>query len=409
MSAAGRQGGLALLVLGATHLLIDSYSSGYAPLLAPLRDSLGLTLAQVGGCTATLTFSSSLMQPLYGLLSDRLRTRLIVALAPAATAIGLASLSFSSGYLAALACFFVAGVGIAAFHPQGAAQATELSSRRPGLAMSLFIGSGNLGFALGPGLMGLAIAAWGWEGLWRIAIPGVLGTLVLLRIAPTPEPRVKPEETDGVAESLRRHWRPLSRLYLLTVVRGAVQLTYVGFLPLYLIRIGYSLSGASWALGAFLAAGSVGGLIGGGLADRLGSRSVIRISMAGSLPFFLAAFALPPGGRLPVLCVGYSILLLDHACLSLDGSELGPRTPQHRIVVDDGLRLGSGGRRRSPGRQARRPVRPRHSALHGRDAAGPGDLARLEPAGASGPGSCPGCRSSEHGVVARGLRTALLY
>ncbi|MFQ5743788.1 MAG: MFS transporter [Acidobacteriota bacterium] len=303
------RGSLALVTLAGTHLVIDAYSSSYAPLLAALRARLDLTLAQVGGCAAALAFSASLLQPLYGFLSDRLRSRFQIALAPAITALGLAALSWSDSYLSALLLFAAAGIGIAAFHPQGAAQAREATSRRPGLMMSLFFGGGNIGYALGPLLAGLALAWWGWPGLWRIAIPGMAATLVLLWLAP--EPQRRRHRSTGAVPALRRHSKPLLLLYMLVVVRGSVQVIFVGFLPLYFIDLGYGLGGSSRSLSAFLAAGAFGGLCGGLLNDRLGSRAVIRLSMAGSLPFLAGAFLLPAAWQPVALSTGYFILLMS--------------------------------------------------------------------------------------------------
>ena len=45
---------------------------------------------------------------------------------------------------------FVAGIGIAAFHPEGAKFAVFLSGRKRASGMSLFNIGGNLGYALGP-------------------------------------------------------------------------------------------------------------------------------------------------------------------------------------------------------------------------------------------------------------------
>ena len=305
-----KQGGSALAVLAVAHFVIDSYSSGYAPMLAVLHDQLALTGAQVGGCIAVFTFSSSLLQPLYGLLSDRLRTSMMIAFAPAITALGLATLPLATGYGTVLVCLFVAGIGIAAFHPQGAAQATESLPRRPSIAMSLFIAAGSLGFALGPTLVSIALAWWTWPGLWRILFPGAVATVFLVRLAPSPQPRQRQREK-GVRKTLLSLWRPLLILYLLVVVRGAVQLIYVGFLPLYFVESGMSVSQAGGALSIFLTAGLLGGFSGGFLGDRFGGRAVIRISMVGSVPFFVAAFVVSSAAwQLAALSAGYFVILL---------------------------------------------------------------------------------------------------
>ena len=119
MSASWRRNGLiAFAALAVAHFVLDAYATGYAPLLAVLRDHLGLSLTQVGWCAAVMAFSSSLMQPLYGFLSDRLRSRYVIAFAPAITGLGLGALAWVDSFSAALMLFFIVGIGIAAFHPQ---------------------------------------------------------------------------------------------------------------------------------------------------------------------------------------------------------------------------------------------------------------------------------------------------
>ena len=62
---------LTLTVLCAGHFVSDSYSSVIYPLLPLIKDKLHLTSAQVFWLAPLLAISSSLMQPLYGFISDR--------------------------------------------------------------------------------------------------------------------------------------------------------------------------------------------------------------------------------------------------------------------------------------------------------------------------------------------------
>jgi len=343
MSASWRRNGLiAFATLAAAHFIIDAYATGYAPLLAVLRDHLGLSLTQVGWCAAVLAFSSSLMQPLYGFLSDRLRSRYVIAFAPAITGLGLGALAWVDSFSAALMLFFVVGIGIAAFHPQGAMQVRDSAPLRPGLAMSLFIGIGSLGMAVGPLLVSWALLTWGWAGLWRIGAPALIATALLLWLAPDPRPRPTERRT-GLAAALWEHRWPLGLLYLLVVVRGTVQLVYQGFLPLFFIEGGYSLAAASWALSVFLGVGVIGGLMGGVLSDRFGGRFVIRIAMAGSLPFLLLAFFLPNGWQLAFLSIGYAFILLTMPVNLLMAQD---HVPEHRSTISSlmmGFAWGVGG------------------------------------------------------------------
>ena len=93
---------------------------------------------------------------------------------------------------------------------------------------------------------------------------------------------------------MRAVWKP-TILYFLVFIRSIIQIVFSQFLPLYLHRErGFGLTGASYSLALYLAAGAIGGFVGGHLSDRLGGRRVILFSMAGCLPF-LALFFLTSG------------------------------------------------------------------------------------------------------------------
>ncbi len=321
-------GALALLTAG--HFVVDAYSSAYAPMLALLRERLGLTYAQVGVGAALFSFSASFMQPVYGFLSDRINSSIIIVMAPAVAAIGIAAVPVVGTYPAILVSLFIAGIGVAAFHPQGASQAADALSHRPSLAMALFIGGGNIGFALGPALVTASYAFWGWGGLWRIGIPGIIASLLLAPTAPTPAQQPH-HERGSVREALRARWKPLLTMYAFVVVRGIVQLIFVTFLPLYLIDSGMSNIRVGVALSAFLATGSIGSLAGGVLAERVGERAIIRLSMAGSLPLFLGAFMLESlAARLAVLSAAFFVLLLSNPLTIVLAHSW---VPKHRSTV----------------------------------------------------------------------------
>lgn len=333
----------ALAVLSAGHLIVDAYSSSYAPILAILRDRFDLSFAQVGGGAAIFAFSASVMQPLYGVLSDRLRSSLVLAAAPGIAAAGIAAVSLAGAYPLMLLCLFVAGIGVAAYHPQGASQAADTMPQRPSVAMAMFIGAGNVGFAMGPALVTVAYGLWGWDGLWRLGIPGIVATMLLIPMAPA-TPGTDRQRRGRVREALAARWKPLSRMYAFVVVRGTVQLIFVGFLPLYLLDAGMSVAATGTALSAFLAAGSIGSVAGGLLGDRFGERSIIRLSMAASLPLFLCAFLMTSMvARVAILSAAFFVLLLSNALTVVLAQSW---VPDHRSTVSSllmGFAWGMGG------------------------------------------------------------------
>jgi FSR family fosmidomycin resistance protein-like MFS transporter len=114
-------------------------------------------------------------------------------------------------------------------------------------------------------------------------------------------------------------------LFLLVMIRSIVSTTFTQFLPLYLDSTRhYSLGEASLTLAVFLLSGAVGGLAGGRLADRFGGRSVILLSMIGSVPF-LALFVFGRGfWSLAGLIVGGTILLFTMPVNIVIAQELAP-------------------------------------------------------------------------------------
>jgi FSR family fosmidomycin resistance protein-like MFS transporter len=298
---------LALFCLG--HFFVDLYSGALGTLQPVLLDRFRLSYTEAGILGGALVFSSSVMQPVYGYLSDRLHSRLFAVLGPAMAGIFISTLGWASGYAALLAMVVLGGAGIAAFHPQAAANAVGGVRRNRGRAMAVFSCSGSLGVAMGPLFFyaltrggTLAHTPWG-------ALPGLATTALLLALMPPLAGRA-PHSAKFDWAPLRAVWKPMTVLYFLVVIRSVVQITFGQMLPLYLhTQRNYSLSTASLCLALYLIGGAVGGMAGGTLADRFGGRRVIMISMLGSTPL-LALFVFGHGAlSVAGLLLGGAILL----------------------------------------------------------------------------------------------------
>jgi FSR family fosmidomycin resistance protein-like MFS transporter len=104
-----------------------------------------------------------------------------------------------------------------------------------------------------------------------------------------------------------------------------VQVTYAQLLPLYLYRErGFPITHANYTLSIYIAFGALGGLAGGRLADRIGGRRVIMLSMIGSVPFLLTFFLTTGWFSLAGLFVGGLILLFTIPVNVVMAQELAP-------------------------------------------------------------------------------------
>ena len=300
-----------ILILASAHFFIDCYSSMYGAFLPFLHQERGLSLGQAGILGGVLVFSSSLTQPLYGYLADRLKSSVFLVAGPALAAIFISSLGAGTSFSALLLMVILGGAGIAAFHPQAAGITSQLAQGRRGFYMSIFISVGMAGYALGPTYITAIISLAGLENSYWAALPGVAMALYLLFRAPSPPPARKPRR-GRLSARLRQNGRSLFILYMLVVVRASIQMSFVAFLPLYLTTRGYSALEGSQVLTLFLAAGGSAGFVGGLLSDRLGGKAVITASMLGCFPLLLG-FLWTEGWLSILLCTAGAAFLLSTA------------------------------------------------------------------------------------------------
>ena len=332
-----------LVLFSCGHFFVDLYSIALGVLQPLLLAQYGLSLTQAGLLGGMLVFSSSVMQPVYGYLSDRFHTYLFTALAPAVAAIFISSLGLASGYGMLLAMVWMGGAAIASFHPQATANATLGIKRNRGRAMATFISAGTLGLAVGPTYFSWMTGMLGLPRTYWAAIPGILISVLLLAFLRLAPPKSGPSLRFDMTP-MRAVWRPLTILFLLVVIRSIVQVTFAQFLPLYLkLQRGYSLSNASYITSAYLIGGALGGFTGGNLADRFGGRRVILLSMIGSLPFLLLFVFTTGLLSLAGLILGGLILLFTIPVNVMMGQDLVPANAGTVSALMMGAAWGSAG------------------------------------------------------------------
>jgi FSR family fosmidomycin resistance protein-like MFS transporter len=319
-----RTGVVALALLSSAHFFVDLYSSALGALQPYLVDRLNLSLTQAGILGGLLLFSASLCQPLYGYLSDRLNSRMFTVLAPAVAGLFISLLPMSPSYGVAIVLVLLGGAGVASFHPQASSRVTLGVTTARGRWMATFISSGTLGFAFGPTFFSLVLPRFGFDHAYLAAIPAILCTAFLwFALAPVPVTAATGKRLDVGA--LKAVGRPLTILFFLVFIRSIVQVSYAQLIPLYLHRErGLPVAHANYVLSMYLACGALGGFLGGHLADRIGGRRVIMLSMLAAVPF-LALFFLA-GGVLSIagLLGGGLVLLFTIPVNVIMAQELAP-------------------------------------------------------------------------------------
>jgi FSR family fosmidomycin resistance protein-like MFS transporter len=272
--------------MASAHLMVDGYGNLFAPLLPLLIPRLGLSLASAGTMTMLFQLAASVAQIGFGHLADRWRPRVLVMAGPVIAVLVLSLVGLATSKLMLAAILVCGGLGAAAFHPPAAALAHRLGGTRPGLAMSVYITGGTLGFSLGPLLFAPFAGRFGLEWTPILALPGlaVVG-FFLTRVPPIPLQR----SAKGGLLALRPYARPLMLLYAIVVLRTLTSLAFATFVPVMLTRRGFTIGQAGTAVAAYLFASGIGGFFGGPAADRFGARRVIALSLVLATPFLVVA------------------------------------------------------------------------------------------------------------------------
>jgi MFS transporter, FSR family, fosmidomycin resistance protein len=273
--------------LAGAHFVSDAYSNLYAPLLPALIPRLGLSLAAAGMLAMLFQLSASVSQLGFGHLADRWRPRVLVVAGPIVSVALLSFIGVAWSPVVLGIVLVAGGLGGAAFHPTAATLVHRLGGRRRGLAMSIHVTGGSLGYSLAPVLFAPFVGAFGLSWTPLLALPG----LVLLAgvLAGTPTIRPFGGGQGGGFSALRPYAKPLTLLYLIGVLRTVTSLSLATFVPVLLTRLGWSVGMAGLAVSIYLFAASMGGFTGGPLADRFGSRRVIAGSMVLAVPLLAAA------------------------------------------------------------------------------------------------------------------------
>ena len=169
--------GLAALASG--HAAAD-LCQGAVPALIPfLIAQRGYSFADAGALLLVVTISSSIIQPIFGALSDKLALSWLMPVGVFLAAIGVAGSGITTTFPMTALAVGIGGLGIAAFHPEGARYANYSSGNRRGTGMSFFSVGGNAGFAMAPVLITPAVLVFGLDGTVLVAILPTVAAIVL--------------------------------------------------------------------------------------------------------------------------------------------------------------------------------------------------------------------------------------
>jgi len=330
-----------MVALSGGHFAVD-FASGTVPALIPFfttKFDLGYALAAVVLLAATL--SSSIVQPLFGLWSDRRGALWLIPGGVALAAVGVGLAAVSPVYALVVPLVFLGGLGVAAFHPEGAKFASYASGRNLASGMSYFNVGGNSGYAFGAYATGLLVLRIGLVGALLAVVPVLLASFALGRVLPALRALEPPPALSALGGEDDR--RAMAVLGLVISLRSVAWFTLLAFVPLWMHSQGHSKGDANRLLFLMLIAGAVGTLVLGPVADRVGLRRTLVVTQ-GLLGPLVLVFVYVGGlaGTAALMLVGVCVVGTFGVTMVLSQLYL----PQHVGVASGlsvGLAMGIGG------------------------------------------------------------------
>lgn len=286
-----------LSMLAVCHMLNDMLQSIISAVYPLLKDSLLLNFTQIGLITLVFQLSSSIFQPVVGLITDKRPQPYSLPIGMAFSMIGILSLSFAGNFIHVLIAVFLTGLGSSIFHPEASRLAYMASGGKTGLAQSIFQVGGNFGSSVGPLLALWIITPYGqqnikWLSLIALVCIGIM--LVISKWYKSNLYRLKPTKKDDSSIEKQSVYSSGKVAFAITILLILIFSKYVymaslnSYYMFYLIdKFGVSVKDAQLFLFAFLFAVALGTIIGGPIGDRIGRKYVIWVSILGTAPFAL--------------------------------------------------------------------------------------------------------------------------
>ena len=307
----------ALVGLSTGHFMVDWYASILVPLYPVITAKLGISLSFISTIIAFGHMLSSMLQPFFGYISDKLRHRTFMfwGLVMASLFIPLTVVSPSARLLT---LFLILGMcGNAFYHPQVTCLVNTFSFNNPKLAkyMGIFLGLGTIGYAIGPICSSSVAATFGEHALLFFAIPGILTAILIYFVVP----KIPSDTVCNSKESFFALMKEILSsktilgLVLIAVVKSGVSISFGTYMPFLLEKNGFSLNEIGLVVTLFFTISGVATMISPKLEEKIGGANVIRLSFFSILPLTLLTLfvleSLPYLAAALFILTGFFILL----------------------------------------------------------------------------------------------------
>lgn len=344
-----------LIAISAAHLLNDSMQSVIPALYPIFQNTLSISYTQIGWLTFALQMTSSVMQPVVGLMSDRKPSPWMLPGGMVLSMIGMAGLAFAGSFWSLVFFIVFVGLGSAVFHPEGSRVVYFAAGGRRGFAQSIYQVGGNFGQSLAPLMTIFVFIPLGQQGAIWGTLLAAAGIIVLLKVVPWyraqleehGRPVKKPAAAGAAAMGARarKNTVALALALLITLVfaRSWYAAAIGTFYQFYLIHdYGLSTKASQIPVYLFMIFGVIGTFFGGIISDRIGAKRMMLLSLLGSAPFALLLPHLPQFWIYPAIALLGLVLQSGFSVSVIYAQELMPGRVGMASGLITGLAFGMG-------------------------------------------------------------------
>ena len=306
-----------VLLISSSHFVHDTYSSFLSPFLPLIISKFGLSMLLAG--TLTVVFRlPALLNPVIGIISDRIELGIWVILAPAITAITMSLMGLAPSYSILCILLLTAGLSATVFHVLGPPMIARISGASIGRGMAFWMTGGEIARTIGPLFAVWAVTHLSLEGSYPVMIVGIIASLLLLirlKGLSSKSSHRSDQRLSEVWRSMRGVMIPLTGIIF---SQAFLVGTLVAFLPTYIVSSGKSVWMGGISLAALQFSGVIGTLLGGTLSDRIGRRPVLFMTMPLASFLMLSFLYAPDGMLLPLLLLlGFVAFAFEPVILAL--------------------------------------------------------------------------------------------
>ncbi|MGL4522322.1 MAG: MFS transporter, partial [Bacilli bacterium] len=298
-----------LILVSLAHFLNDSIQAVVPALFPFLQKELALSYTELGIISFVLNITSSFLQPALGKMSDIRPRPFLLPIAMVSSGIGLLWIAVAGTYWQLIVAALFIGLGSALFHPEGSKVAYLAAGNQRNFAQSIYQAGGNFGHALAPIFTILIFLPLGMKGAYGLSGIAFVGFIVLALVSKWYSTALvslgaRTRKVEGKKNLSKNVKVALAIIIFITLIRSMYGIGLGSFYQFHLIEnYGLSIKSAQLIVFAYLLFGVVGTFWGGKVADKIGKRNLLVLSVSTVIPLGLVLPYAPLVLAVPLLLI----------------------------------------------------------------------------------------------------------